>query len=80
MSSASKKGKTVGSKMKKFLWELDSSSDDEEPAMPQIDPNKPWLKEFNTYLDAVDEVPEDMSLIGWWGVSFTHFHVCLSTH
>lgn len=57
MSSASKKGKTVGGKMKKFLWECDSRSDDEELAMPQIDPNKLWLKEFNMYV----------SWCSWWG-------------
>ena len=38
---------------------------------PTVDPNasKPWLVEFNQYLNGADSVPEKMSLTQWWGVS-----------
>ena len=38
---------------------------------PTVDPNasKPWLVEFNQYLNGTDSVPEKMSLTQWWGVS-----------
>lgn len=49
------------------------SSDDESDAPNIISPvadqdaaTSPWLREFNQYLDARDEI-EDMSLVEWWG-------------
>jgi hypothetical protein len=38
--------------------------------MPAQDLLKPWLREFNQYLNSSDEVPSDMTLPRWWGVSF----------
>jgi hypothetical protein len=49
-------------------------SDDEDAAtddgtgVPE-DPKRPWLTEFYKYLDVVEQVPDDCSAIGWWGVS-----------
>jgi len=31
--------------------------------------SKPWLREFKLYLESIDEIPEGMSKITWWGVS-----------
>lgn len=48
------------------------------PTAPTAGSQKPWLMEFNQYLNGNDEVPEGMTLIHWWGVSIciaiTFFH------
>lgn len=31
--------------------------------------NKPWMREFNLYLDTKEHMPDDLSVIEWWGVS-----------
>ena len=36
------------------------------------DISKPWMREFKLYLDSVDELPEGMSKITWWGVSYNY--------
>jgi hypothetical protein len=33
------------------------------------DPKRPWLTDFRKYLDAVEQIPDGCSAIGWWGVS-----------
>jgi hypothetical protein len=47
-------------------------SDDEEADvntdLPE-DPNRPWLRAFREYMDAVEQVPDGWSAIKWWGVS-----------
>ncbi|KAJ6623695.1 hypothetical protein B0H10DRAFT_777764 [Mycena sp. CBHHK59/15] len=35
-----------------------------------IDPTRPWLDEFNEYLQASETMPEGTSTIEWWGVRF----------
>jgi hypothetical protein len=35
-----------------------------------LDPTRPWLDEFNEYLQARETVPEGVSTVEWWGVSF----------
>jgi hypothetical protein len=59
---------------KKLHVLLRELSDDEEMAtdagtdVPE-DPNRPWLRDFRSYLDVVEQVPEGCSTIRWWGVS-----------
>ncbi|KAF8702926.1 hypothetical protein AX14_014295 [Amanita brunnescens Koide BX004] len=63
------------------------SSDDESDAPNIISPVadqdaaiSPWLREFNQYLDARDEI-EDMSLVEWtewWGINSTRYPVWAS--
>ena len=59
---------------KKLNILLRELSDDEEittevrNGVPE-DPKRPWLTEFRKYLDAVEQVPDGSSAIGWWGVS-----------
>jgi hypothetical protein len=62
-------------KLNVLLREL---SDDEEitteagTGVPE-DPKRPWLTDFRKYLDVVEQVPDDYSAIGWWGVSDCNF-------
>ena len=70
LPSPKKKGKLA------MLLEENSSDEDIEPdiqvndATTQThDSSKPWLHEFNRYLDSSDELPSGMSLPWWWGVS-----------
>jgi hypothetical protein len=48
--------------------EMDVASTSATPS-PDSDANKPWLHEFKGYIDGVDEVPNGMSIVKWWGVS-----------
>ena len=66
---------TVKKGNKKLTQFLAKDSTDEEmdaplAATPSPDSNinKPWLREFNQYIDGADEVPNGMSITKWWGV------------
>ena len=37
------------------------------------DPDRPWLRHFREYVDAVEQVPDGWSTIQWWGVSSCSF-------
>lgn len=65
-----------GSKLGALLRQL---SDDEDTPVtsPLADPSRPWIREFNMYLDAVDELPDGMSVVRWWGVSDFLFYVAI---
>ena len=74
-----KKGHRATSNVKTLLCELDSSDDDNTsdsesgPSAVPSDPTKPWLKEFNHYLNTVDKLSDSQTIVQWWGVSiFTY--------
>lgn len=46
----------------------DDESEVEENVSTSVDSSKPWLGEFNRYLNGHDEVPKGMKLPQWWGV------------
>jgi hypothetical protein len=46
----------------------DESDDDTHPLAVASDPKKPWLKEYNLYLDVRDELAKGQSIVQWWGV------------
>lgn len=37
--------------------------------------DQPWMEEWNDYVTTKDVLPEDMSIVRWWGVSFVK-HLC----
>ena len=47
---------------------LDTDSENEDDDDEMLDPAKPWMGEFKQYLDTMDVVPENMSIVRWWGV------------
>jgi len=47
--------------------EMDAPSTSATPLLDS-DTHKPWLCEFQQYLDGVDEVPNGMTITKWWGV------------
>jgi hypothetical protein len=61
--------------MKKPVTSLlrELSDDEDEPkadignAVPN-DPSRPWLQEFRSYLDTLEHVPDDWTIVMWWGV------------
>ena len=62
-----KKGWRSASNMTKLLRELESSdsdesSDDSGPST-HVDPTKPWIKEFNQYLNATDELLDGQMIV-----------------
>ena len=62
------------SKLSTLLRELsdeeDGQSDDEGFTVPN-DPNRPWLRDFRSYIDTIENVPEGWTTIKWWGVCRT---------
>lgn len=71
MALTQKQVKSGGSK-KALL--RDVSSDEDEPSNPltsasSIDPERPWLKDFHCYLDAIHDLPDTMDIVQWWEVS-----------
>jgi hypothetical protein len=79
-SAPSKKGKSVG-RFNKLLRELrtDSDSDDTDrndtpsASAASLEPKEPWSKEYNMYINTIDEIPEGMTITQWWGVSLTYY-------
>lgn len=57
-------------KLASVLRELSSDEDSgsEMEAEVVIDPKEPWMREFNLYLNTIETVPKEMSVIQWWGV------------
>jgi hypothetical protein len=49
------------------------SDDDDDDNIPTTsstpaDPSRPWMTEYNDYLDTREFVPGEMGTIQWWGV------------
>jgi hypothetical protein len=60
-------------KTDRLLRELSSEEDSDEIHVSHSSPSdssKPWMREFNQYIQVRDEVPEGMTLVQWWGVCF----------
>ena len=71
-----KKGRPSVSNVKALLRELESSEDEDSSddtgagtSATPADPTKPWLREFNQYLNAIDELSDGQTIVQWWGVS-----------
>ncbi|KAJ7092525.1 hypothetical protein C8R43DRAFT_1244587 [Mycena crocata] len=51
--------------------DLDSDSEDDSPvpSSSAIIPEggKPWFADFRKYIDALDDLPDNMSVVTWWG-------------
>jgi hypothetical protein len=56
-------------------WNIDDTDsdepDDEESTLS--DPSKPWLIEWNLYLQTHEVIPEGMGIVKWWGVGLIIF-------
>lgn len=62
--------KRGSAKLASVLRELSSDKDSgsEMEAKVLIDPKEPWMREFNLYLNTIETLPNEMSVIQWWGV------------
>jgi len=47
---------------------MDDTSEEEEVTVAASDPSKPWLEEWNLYIQTHETVPEGMGIVCWWGV------------
>ncbi|KAG1802534.1 hypothetical protein EV424DRAFT_1545136 [Suillus variegatus] len=71
------KGHTSGIKVVQLLWELsDNNNDNNMPtsyapsaATSSIDPQKPWLQDFNYYVNTFDQLAQNQSIVQWWGLN-----------
>ncbi|KAF9235592.1 hypothetical protein BU15DRAFT_77821 [Melanogaster broomeanus] len=57
-------------KLPQLLCEL--SSDEDEIAEEEdhdVDPQSPWLKEFNLYLHSATSIADGLSIVQWWGLN-----------
>lgn len=77
-----KKGRGSKTKIMRLLRELsddemeeDGDDDDDDASeLPSaistpVDPRKPWLKDFNYYINMFDQLAENQTIVQWWGVS-----------
>lgn len=46
---------------------------------PNVAKKEAWVSEYNMFLDSDEEIPEDMTLIQWWGVRISDFEECTPT-
>ncbi|KAF7346742.1 putative AC transposase [Mycena sanguinolenta] len=53
----------------------DDDVDMSSTSATHIDPTRPWLDEFNEYLQARETVPEGMSTVEWWGRNYHRYPV-----
>jgi hypothetical protein len=76
-----RKGRGAGAKVTRLLRELsDDETEDDGILLPSaavapIDPRKPWLQEFNYYLNTFDQLAENQRIVQWWGVSLVVSHL-----
>jgi hypothetical protein len=69
-----------------LMRELNSSDDESDiddmaDSVIPIDPAKPWLKEFNFFLNSVDQLADGQTIVQWWGVCRIHiFKWCPKTN
>lgn len=55
------------------LLKLTEDSDWDMSDEGEGDTDKPWLAEFNRYLNTHDVLPEGMTIVEWWGVCNVFF-------
>ena len=46
----------------------DSDSDMSDDDLDDTNATKPWLSEFQRYLNTHDVIPEGTTVVKWWGV------------
>ena len=49
----------------------DSDSNMSDDDLDDTNATKPWLSEFHRYLNTHDVIPENMTIVKWWGVHTT---------
>ena len=47
---------------------IDTDSEDEDEDDPSSDPSRPWIAEFDRYFTVVESIPDNMTIVEWWGV------------
>jgi len=54
---------------------VDSDSEDDATNLESGDSAKPWLAEFNLYLDTVESIPNNIGIVEWWRVCFIFYFI-----
>ena len=65
---------SIASALPKSMEDSDWDMSDDEGGG---DSEKPWLAEFNRYLNTHDVLPEGMTVVKWWGVCNIFFFLNL---
>ncbi|KIK79599.1 hypothetical protein PAXRUDRAFT_16254 [Paxillus rubicundulus Ve08.2h10] len=66
-------------KLPQLLRELSSDEDGiAEDEYHDMDPQSPWLKEFNLYLHSATSIADSLSIVQWWGLNAQQYHVWAS--
>lgn len=73
--------KSARSKVNKLLRELSDDEDLTDAALTSSSthPGKPWLRDFNGYLNSTDILGE-MTIVKWWGVRMLYNLIFLKTN
>jgi hypothetical protein len=67
-STQLKKSKGLRALLRELSDDEEETITDAGPDVPD-DPQRPWLRDYCAYIDAVEQVREDWTAIQWWGVS-----------
>jgi len=58
--------------LSKQRWNTDDTdsddSDNSDDGIMSSDPSKPWLTEWNLYVQTHEIMPKGMTMVKWWGV------------
>ena len=56
----------------------DDTDSETEDDITVADPTKPWLTEWNMYIQTREAIPEGMGLVRWWGVRIQGSFIVIS--
>ena len=56
--------------------DLDDNNNDQLPSVivTLVDPWKPWIKDFNYYINMQNQLAEEQTIVQWWGVSHSCYY------
>jgi hypothetical protein len=74
MAEAGSATHQVTTRRKSSRRNIDDTDSESEMEVGSADPTKPWLHEWNTYIQTHEMIPEGMGIVRWWGVS-SLFHL-----
>ncbi|KAG6892748.1 hypothetical protein C0993_003092, partial [Termitomyces sp. T159_Od127] len=70
-SAKYKESKSLSKGLSVLLRELSDDEDDEDVSDPALglseDPNRPWLRYLNEYINTKELVPTGWTAVEWWG-------------
>src|ERR1700761_8543280 len=54
------------------------TEDNSDSCDPAVSSSNARMDEWKTYLNTIEDIPDGMGIVRWWGVSFILFYLCPS--